>query len=230
MTIWQQHDLLLFFFLFYNTHDAKSSKENLFQNVFIWKCDVTPTFSWSVSMCECVCSCVHTQSVHGLTAFLPAYTCRTMKSPIIVCVRCQCCVDLRLCCFCMLCLYMWPYSICFIFCTLVNPTVPVAWLFVGSVCVCVCACVASEIFFYRGYLCYEPVWMLSCVPILSFPEHCDTSGKTQTHWANARDKDLLSWLFLFFFYYVFNFSILWFGLRCGVEKVKKQKKLLLFSW
>lgn len=53
-----------------------------------------PTF---LCVClSCVCVCVHTQTVHGLTAFLPAYTCLTMKSPISTCVCSQCCVDLLL--------------------------------------------------------------------------------------------------------------------------------------
>lgn len=65
---------------------------------------------------------------------------------------------------------------------------------------CVCERVASRLFFlHRGDLWYEPVWVLLCVPLLSFPEHCDSSGKT--HRANGRDKELLSHSFFFLFLY-----------------------------
>lgn len=58
--------------------------------------------------------------------------------------------------------------------------------------VCVCACACCKIYFYT-----EVIYgmNLSCVPTLSFPEHCDNFGKTQTHRANGRDKDLLSLFF-----------------------------------
>lgn len=58
------------------------------------------------------------------------------------------------CCFCVFCPYTWLYSICFIFCTIVNPIVPVAWLgFFGYKSLpcawrSVCVCVASRLFFY----------------------------------------------------------------------------------
>ena len=129
----------------------------------------------------------------------------------------RCCVGLLLTSSAVsVCLYMWLYSVYFIFCTIVNPTVPVAWLFLviqfdlcmtecvcacvrvrvcvsASVCVCVCARVYQASYFLpRGDLWYEHVWVPSCVPILSFPEHCDNSGRTRTHRLNGRDKELLS--------------------------------------
>lgn len=50
------------------------------------KCAVTPTFIcvWFLFLCLCA----QNQKVHGFTGFLPAYTCRTIKSPICVCQSC----------------------------------------------------------------------------------------------------------------------------------------------
>lgn len=103
-------------------------------------------------------------------------------------------------------------------------SLPGAWQ-----CVCVCARVHVCVRGKRAIFYTEVIYgmSLSCVPILSFPKHCDNSGKTRTQWANGRDKDLLSELFV-----VFKFPYLWVGLRHGVKKEEKktQKKILLFSW
>lgn len=52
---------------------------------------MTPTFLCVCVICACMFMCVY-----GLTAFLPAYTCHTIRSPVSVCVCSQCCVDLLL--------------------------------------------------------------------------------------------------------------------------------------
>lgn len=173
-----------------------------------------------------------------LTAFLPAYTIHVAPdSPISVCSQCESAPCL-FCCLCMLCLYTWLYPICFIFCTIVNPIVPVAWLcfffvlfflvvqfalcMMKCACMCVCVCSHQVIFLHRGDLWYEPVRVLSCVPIYSvFPEHCDNSGETRTHWANERDKDLLSSL-TFVFLFVSRSETEW------GEKVKRNKSCCYF--
>lgn len=90
--IWQRHMAFFFFFFDSDVIQQTTSKLNwpvqkisfkVFEN---WKCAVTPTFIcvWFLFLCLCA----QNQKVHGFTGFLPAYTCRTIKSPICVCQSC----------------------------------------------------------------------------------------------------------------------------------------------
>lgn len=103
---------------------------------------------------------------------------------------------------------------CFIFCTIVNPIVPVAWLFfleggggVIQFALRVCVCGRQVFFLHRGDLWYEPVWVLWRVPNTQFFLNTVTTLAKHVH--NDRMEEtkiycLMSFfrLFLSFFHFV----------------------------
>lgn len=61
--------------------------------ISIWKMCRHTHFSLCVFCPSVYVWCAHSQNIHGFTAVLPAYTCRTIKSLVSVLVCRQCCVD-----------------------------------------------------------------------------------------------------------------------------------------
>ncbi len=156
--------------------------------------------------CACMFMCVH-----GLTAFLPAYTCHTIRSPVSVCVRSQCCVDLLLTssavsvcyvCICDCIQYV------FIFCTIVNPTVPVAWLCFLVIqfapcmmmCVCVCVCVLGcFLFSYHYFVNGVSVSLIWFYRLKRTQMYLETTNK-QTNKQHKYCTEMTLGYFLFFFF------------------------------
>lgn len=126
---------------------------------------------------------------------------------------------------------MWLYAVCFIFCTIVNPTVPVAWLcFLVTqfacawLSVCVCVCVKSFILFFIEHRWFM-AWVCLGAIVCAYTQFSWTLWQL---WQNTdtlrewkRQRFIVSSVFFIFF---FMFSILWVGLRHGVAKVKNKKK------
>lgn len=87
---------------------------------------------------------------------------------------------------------MWLYLLYFLLYTIINPTVPFAWLHFGysvypvhdGVCMCVYVCLHTKeaVFFLPSadlWACLGAgvcLCMCVCVLTLGFPEHCDSSG------------------------------------------------------
>lgn len=87
---------------------------------------------------------------------------------------------------------MWLYLVYFLLYTIINPTVPFAWLHFGysvypvhdGVCMCVYVCLHTKeaVFFLPSadlWACLGAgvcLCMCVCVLTLGFPEHCDSSG------------------------------------------------------
>lgn len=133
---------------------------------------------------------------------------------------------------------MWLYSIYnFIFCTIVNPTVPVAWLCFGYTVspvhdeeswVCVCECVCAWM-----WLCVHQtgsVWVCLAATVCAytqfiFPEHCDNFGITRR--LNGRVNDLLSYYNYFSSFFVIIIIVFFFSNFHFVSRTeiwKKRKK------
>lgn len=126
----------------------------------------------------------------------------------------RCCVDLLLTSSAVsVCLYMWLYSVYFIFCTIVNPTVPVAWLFFGytvwpvhdGVCVCVCARVPIKLFFTQRWFM---VWACLGAIVCAYTQFSWTLWQlwqntyTSAEWKRQRFT-VLNVFFVFVFFCLF---------------------------
>lgn len=87
----------------------------------------------------------------------------------------------------------------------------------------VCVHTMQAVFEPRGDIWYESVWVLSCVPILSFPKHCDNSGTyTLAEWKRKKRFTVLN-----VFVFPFCDRQIWSGKL--EEKTKTKKVVALFS-